>query len=82
MFGKFYGSQSYESFPTETNTHIFLSACLVESFPIGPERKHKLISFLHLYDQAFFYKLFNQFKSLMDTQAIGKANNNTVVFFI
>ena len=42
MFGKFYGSQSYESFPTETNTHIFLSACLVESFLIGPERKHKV----------------------------------------
>ena len=28
---------------TETNTNIFfLSACLIESFPIGPERKHKV----------------------------------------
>ena len=61
MFGKFYGWQSYESFPTETNTNIFfLSACLVELFPIGPERKHKLTSLLYLYDQAFFYKLLNQ----------------------
>ena len=52
MFGKFHGSQSYdlERFPTETNTNIlFLSACLVESFPIGPERKDKIDFFALFY---------------------------------
>ena len=28
--------------------------CLVKSFPIGPERKHKVDFLLYLYDQAFF----------------------------
>ena len=55
MFGKFYGWQSYESFPTETNTNIFfLSACLVESFPIGPERKHKVDFFALFMQPALF----------------------------
>jgi len=58
IFGKFYDWQSYdlESFPRTTfaNTNAFLS--LVESFPIGPERKNKkknwVIGFT-LYDQSF-----------------------------
>ena len=30
------------SLPRKVRKHIFLSACLVESFLIGPERKHKI----------------------------------------
>ena len=59
MFGKFYGWQSYESFPTETNTNIsFLSACHFRSVRKG---NTKLTSLLYLYDQAFYYKLLNQY---------------------
>ena len=36
--------------PTETNIlYIFLAACLVDSFPIGPERKHKSDFFASFY---------------------------------
>ena len=60
----------------ETNTNIlFLSACLVESFPIGPERKHK-VDFFALFIRPGLFLLTTQSVSLMDTQAIGKANNN------
>ena len=36
--------------PTETNIlYIFLAACLIDSFPIGPERKHKSDFFASFY---------------------------------
>ena len=51
----------------------FSLACLVESLPIGPERKHKIDFF------ALFYMIrlssINYPIGLIHTQAIDKANN-------
>ena len=58
-------------------TYFFLSACLVESFPIGPKRKRKVDLFALFIRSGLFLA---QSVSLMDTQAIGKANNKTVLF--
>ena len=78
MFGKFYGWQSYESFPTETNTNISLKVGV--SFPIGPERKHK-VDFFALFIRSGLLLYTTQPVCSMDTQAIGKANNDTVLFW-
>ena len=45
-----------ESFPRATlaNTNTFFSVCLFESFPIGPERKHKVDYFALFYTTRFF----------------------------
>ena len=67
------------SFPRKLQlirTYFFLT-CLVESLPIGPERKHKIDFF------ALFYMIrlssINYPIGLIHTQAIGKANNNTIL---
>ena len=46
----------------ETNTNIFLSAFLVDSFPIGKERKHKID----------FFTLFYTTRPFCITYSIGK----------
>ena len=57
------------------NENIFFGRFLLSHFRSVLKGNTKLtpLSFI-LYHKAFFYKL------LMDTQAIGKANNDTVLF--
>ena len=61
-------------------TYFFLLACLVESFPIGPERKHK-VDFFALFIRLGLFLQTTQSVSLMDTKAIGKANNTYLLLF-
>ena len=70
MFGKFYGWQSYE--------HIFCRRVLLSHFWSVWKGKTKLTSLLYFIRSGLLQT--NQSVGLMGTQAIGKANNNTVLF--
>ena len=76
MSDKFYGWQSYESFPTETNTNIFF--VLLSHFWSVLKGKTKLTSLLYFIRPSLLQT--TQSVGLMDTQALGKANNNAVLF--
>ena len=57
--------------PTETNIlYIFLAACLIDSFPIGPERKHKSDFFASFYTTR--YPLLEAPKTFRARKAIRK----------
>jgi len=81
MFGKFCGLQSYESFPTETNTNIFFCRrVLLNHFRSVRKRKGK-VDFFALFIRPGLFLQTTQSVSLMDTKAIGKANNTDLLLF-